>query len=49
MVCFVEGSTAGGVYRRAPLFGEHNQYVFGELLAMPADEIKGLIEEKVIY
>lgn len=41
--------TPGGVYRHAPLFGEHNEYVFGELLGMPKDEITRLIEDKVIY
>ncbi len=40
--------TPGGVYRPAPLFGEHNEYVFGELLGMPADDINRLIEEEVI-
>lgn len=35
--------------RSGPLFGEHNNYVFGEILKMPEDEILKLIEEKVIY
>lgn len=42
------GGTPGGNYHRAPLMGEHNQYVFGELLGLPEDEISRLIEKKVI-
>ncbi len=38
-----------GVTRFAPLFGEHNEYVFGELLGMPKKEINQLTEEGVIY
>jgi benzylsuccinate CoA-transferase BbsF subunit len=41
--------TPGRIYRRAPLLGEHNDYVFGELLGLPEEEIKRLVEEKVIY
>jgi len=37
------------IYGRGPLFGEHNQYVFGELLGMSNKEIKSLIDEQVIY
>ncbi len=37
------------VSRYGPLFGEHNQYVFGELLGMSPEEIQGLIQEQVIY
>jgi len=33
----------------APLFGEHNRYVFGELLGLADDEIDRLIAEQVIY
>jgi hypothetical protein len=29
--------------------GEHNQYVFGDLLGMPSAEIDQLVEEKIIY
>ena len=32
-----------------PLFGEHNQYVFGELLGMSPEEIQSLIQEQAIY
>ena len=42
-----DGTTAGN-YNRAPLLGEHNNYVFGDLLGLNEDEISGLIEEKVI-
>ncbi|MDO8674001.1 MAG: CoA transferase [Dehalococcoidia bacterium] len=34
---------------RAPLLGEHNQRVFGELLGITTDEIESLVEEKVIF
>ena len=33
----------------APLLGEHNDYVFGTLLGMPADERQRLAAQKVIY
>ncbi len=33
----------------APLFGEHNRYVFGELLGMGDSEIERLVEDRVIY
>jgi benzylsuccinate CoA-transferase BbsF subunit len=41
--------TPGKIRKRAPLIGEHNDYVFGELLGVPQDEIDRLKEEKVIY
>jgi benzylsuccinate CoA-transferase BbsF subunit len=37
------------IYRPAPLVGEQNDYVYGELLKIPASEIKILQEEKIIY
>jgi benzylsuccinate CoA-transferase BbsF subunit len=37
------------VRRRAPLIGEHNHYVFGELLGLSSVEIARLEEENVIY
>jgi crotonobetainyl-CoA:carnitine CoA-transferase CaiB-like acyl-CoA transferase len=37
------------IQRPAPLVGEHNNYVYGELLNIPAWEIKILQVEKVIY
>lgn len=33
----------------SPLLGEHNDYVFGELLKIPRHEIKKLIDQEVIY
>ena len=41
--------TPAGVVKAAPLIGEHNEYVFGELLGMPTTEIKRLIDDEVIY
>ncbi len=41
--------TPGKINRHAPLVGEHNNYVFGELLGLSQDEIDRLIKEKVIY
>lgn len=41
--------TPARVERPAPVVGEHNEYVFGELLGMDGQEIARLIEEKVIY
>jgi len=36
-------------YSHAPLFGEHNSYVFHDLLGLSEEEIVQLVEEKVIY
>lgn len=33
----------------SPTFGEHNRYVFCELLGMPEDEVERLEQEKVLY
>lgn len=41
--------TPGRINKRAPLLGEHNEYVFGELLGLSSEEIEKLIEEQVIY
>jgi len=41
--------TPAKINRHAPLLGEHNEYVFGELLGMSAVEIKRLEQDKVIY
>jgi len=38
-----------GYYNYAPLLGEHNDYVFGELLGLSKEEIAQLVEEKVIH
>ena len=37
-----------GNYEHAPLLGEHNDYVFGELLGMSGEEIARLKEEQII-
>jgi crotonobetainyl-CoA:carnitine CoA-transferase CaiB-like acyl-CoA transferase len=42
------GNVADRKYTHAPLLGEHNRYVFGELLGLSDDEIQDLINEKVI-
>ena len=36
------------VKRAAPVMGQDNDYVFGELLGMGSDEIAGLVEREVI-
>ena len=41
--------TSARIRRHAPLLGEHNRYVFGELLGMGQQQIDHLIQEKVIY
>ena len=41
--------TPARIHRHAPLLGEHNEYVFGELLGMSTEEIKRLEEAKVLY
>ena len=42
-------ASSGNIPGYGPLFGEHNQYVFGELLGMSPEQIQGLVEEQVIY
>ena len=46
---FKLSGTPGEVRRHAPLLGEHNDYVFRELLGRTESEIAQLIEEKVIF
>lgn len=41
--------TPGKIRRHAPLIGQDNNHVFGELLGMSQDEIDRLVDEKVIY
>ncbi|MFA4837641.1 MAG: CoA transferase [Dehalococcoidia bacterium] len=41
--------TPARIIRHGPLMGEHNQYVFGELLGLSKPEIENLAAEKVIY
>jgi len=42
-------NTPEGYYNYAPLLGEHNEYVFGELLGLSKEDITQLVEEKVIH
>ena len=42
-------ATPPTIRRHSPLLGEHNNYIFGELLGMSQEEIQALIDEKVIY
>lgn len=41
--------TPARVTRSSPLIGEHNEYVFGELLGMSSREMARLIDEEIIY
>ncbi|MBN1664504.1 MAG: CoA transferase [Deltaproteobacteria bacterium] len=41
--------TPGDIHRPAPSIGEHNDYVFGELLGKAKTEIERLVKAKVIY
>jgi len=41
--------TPAQINRAAPLLGEHNQYVLGELLGMSPGEIDKLVAERVVY
>ncbi|MCP4753545.1 MAG: CoA transferase [Proteobacteria bacterium] len=41
--------TPGKIRKPAPMVGQHNDHVFGELLGLPQSEIDRLVEEKVIY
>ena len=42
-------ATPAAVHHAAPLLGEHNDYVLGELLGLSAGERQRLIEAKVVY
>jgi len=37
------------IQRSAPMMGEHNDYIYGELLGLSKEEIARLTEEKVLY
>ena len=41
--------TPGEIYRPAPNIGEHNDYVFKELLGLDENTFEQFVEEKVIY
>ncbi len=41
--------TPAQIDRPGPLLGGHNQYVLGELLGMPSEEIERLVAEEVVY
>ena len=41
--------TPGSVRTPAPVLGEHNEYVFHQLLGVPLDELERLQERQVIY
>ena len=41
--------TPGNIECPAPFLGEHNDYVFGELLGYPESEIRRLEDEKILY
>ena len=42
-------ATPARVTGPAPLLGEHTEYVLGELLGMPEEEISRLVAEKILY
>jgi benzylsuccinate CoA-transferase BbsF subunit len=42
-------ATPARIERASPTLGQHNEYVFGELLGMSKQEITRLSEDKVIY
>jgi benzylsuccinate CoA-transferase BbsF subunit len=41
--------TPAGLETWTPKMGEHNEYVFGELLGMAKSELETLVRDKVIY
>jgi benzylsuccinate CoA-transferase BbsF subunit len=41
--------TPGSIRRPAPMLGEHNDYVFGEILGLPQDTINSYRDKKIIY
>ena len=43
------GATPGGIRAPAPLLGQHNDYILGQLLGLSVEEIERLQVEQVIY
>jgi crotonobetainyl-CoA:carnitine CoA-transferase CaiB-like acyl-CoA transferase len=43
------GSDDVGIRRPAPLLGEHNEYVLGEILGLDRDEIERLTRAGVVH
>ena len=43
------GDTPGGVRTSAPTLGQHNEFVFHQLLGLPIARLERLRSEKVIY
>ncbi|RLB90543.1 MAG: hypothetical protein DRH26_09510 [Deltaproteobacteria bacterium] len=41
--------TPGEIRRPAPMLGQHNEYVFGELLGLSKEKIHQYVEEKILY
>jgi crotonobetainyl-CoA:carnitine CoA-transferase CaiB-like acyl-CoA transferase len=41
--------TPGRIRKRAPLVGEDNNYVFGELLGLSQEEIDRLVQDKILF
>jgi benzylsuccinate CoA-transferase BbsF subunit len=41
--------TPGEIRRPAPMLGEHNEYVFGELLGLSKEKIDRYVKEKILY
>lgn len=41
--------TPGAIYRPAPSLGEHNTYVFHDLLGLSIEEIKQLTDEEILH
>ncbi len=41
--------TQGSVRRHAPLLGEHNSVIFGELLGVPEATLRHLVDDQVLY
>lgn len=46
---FKLSGTPATVRRHGPLLGEHNDFVFGELLGLPEQEVKNLEEQQILF